>query len=50
MNDWDDALFFDAEIKRKRPSHSIVTSTERRQRQNAGIPESKALFVVNKGE
>ena len=35
-------IFFDAEIKRKR--------TERRQRQNASIPESKALFLVYKDE
>ena len=44
-------FFFDVEIKRKGPSHPSVTSTERRQRQNAGILESKgALFVVNKDE
>ena len=39
-------FFFDVEIKRKGPSHPSVNSTERRQRQNAGILESKTLFVV----
>ena len=42
--------FFNADIKSKRPSHPIVTTTEKTQRQNAGIPESKALFVVYKDE
>ena len=44
-------FFFNVEIKRKGPSHPSVTSTERRQQQNAGILESKgALFVVYKEE
>ena len=43
-------FFFDVEIKRKGPSHRSVNSTERRQRQNAGILESKALFVVYNDE
>ena len=43
-------FFFDVEIKRKGPSHPSLTSTERKQRQNAGILESKALFVIYKDE
>ncbi|XP_015778455.1 PREDICTED: D-inositol 3-phosphate glycosyltransferase-like [Acropora digitifera] len=33
------------EIKRKGPSHPNVTTTERRQQQNAGILESKAKYL-----
>ena len=43
-------ILFDAEIKRNKAAHPIVTTTERRQRQNTGIAESKALFVVYKDD
>jgi len=37
-------------FQRERPRTHPLTTTERRQRLNAGIPESKALFVVCKDE
>ena len=42
--------FFDAVIQGERPRTYPLTTTEGREGLNAGIPESKALFVVWKGE
>ena len=43
-------IFFDAIIQEERPRTHPLTATEGREGLNAGIPESKALFVVSKGE
>ena len=38
--------FFNAENHGKRPSHPLVTTAPKRQRQKTDFPESKASFVV----
>ena len=43
-------FFFDAVIQEERPRTHPLTTTDEREGLNAGIPESKALFVVWKGE
>ena len=43
-------FFFDAVIQDKGPRTHPLTTTEGREGLNAGIPESKALFIVWKGE
>ena len=43
-------IFFDAVVQEERPGTYPLTTTEGREGLNAGIPESKALFVVWKGE
>ena len=43
-------IYFDAVIQGERPRTYLLTTTEGREGLNAGIPESKALFVVWKGE
>ena len=43
-------MFFDTVIQEERPRTHPLTTTEGRQGLNAGIPESKALLVVWKGE
>ena len=43
-------IFFDVVIQGERPRTYPLTTTEGRERLDAGIPESKAFFVVWKGE
>ena len=43
-------FFFDAVIQEERPRIYPLTTAVERQGLNAGIPESKALFVVWKGQ
>ena len=43
-------IIFDAVIQDERPRTYPLTTTVRRQGLNAGVSESKALFVVWRGE
>ena len=43
-------IFFDAVIQEERPRTYPLITTVGREGLNAGIPESKAIFVVWKGE